>query len=54
MVNVKKLWDMVNACQTVGDCTKAEMVIRNSDVDNETYDDLMMAVSYICREAYHR
>lgn len=51
MKTVKELWDQVNACETVADCLEAEKAIRESDMDNETYDDLMMAVAFIHREA---
>ena len=50
----QKLWDLVNACETVADCNAAEKAIRASDVDNETFDELMMSVSFIYREAYSR
>lgn len=51
METVKALWDIVNSCESVADCLEAEKIINESDIDNETYDELMSAVSYIHREA---
>lgn len=49
-----KLWDMVNSAETLDQVKEAEIAIRESDVNNEDFDDLMMALSYISRECYHR
>lgn len=51
MKTVKELWEQVNACETVADCLEAEKDIRASEVGNETFNDLMMAVAFIHREA---
>jgi hypothetical protein len=47
------LWNMVNRCCTREQVATAEKVLKDSDIDNELYDDLMRALSYISRELYH-
>lgn len=47
-----KLWDMVNNAKTHEDVEEAKRVIVEADIDNDTYDDFMEALSYISRELY--
>ena len=51
-MSIKKFWDMVNNCSTLDAVNTAEKALIESDLDNETYNDLMMALSYISRELY--
>lgn len=51
-MSIKKLWGMVNNVRTHHDIRNAEEAIRKSDVDNETFDDLMNALAYQSRELY--
>ena len=51
--SAKGLWKMVNAVDTIHRAKVAEDWIKaNEVIDNETYNDLMMALSYITRELY--
>ena len=60
-LSVSGCWEMVNRIQngkTAEDirerCRIAEQWLRaNEIIDNETYNDLMMTVSYLHRESYH-
>ncbi|MFA5324475.1 MAG: hypothetical protein WC373_17495 [Smithella sp.] len=49
---IAKLWTEVNNCENVADCTQAEKKIRAADLDPDNFDELMMAVTYLYREAY--
>lgn len=51
-MSIKKLWGMVNNVQTHHDIREAEEAIRKSDVDAETFDDLMNALASQSREMY--
>ena len=53
---LKKLWEMVNSSETIEDVAKTEKVIRSAgdSITNDEFDELMMALSYISRECYHR
>lgn len=51
-MSIKKLWNMVNNVQTHRDIRDAEEAIGKSDVDNETFDDLMNALADQSRELY--
>lgn len=51
---IEKLWDMVNACETVDECNKAEKAVRTAKISNHDFDELMMAITFIYREARHR
>lgn len=47
-----KLWDMVNNAKTHEDVEEVKRVIEGAEIDNDMYDDLMEALSYISRELY--
>lgn len=48
-------WDIVNGCETREDIATAEKLLREAkDIDNDEYNDMMLALSYISRELYHR
>lgn len=51
-MSIRKLWGMVNGARTHQDIREAETAIRESDVDNETFDELMNALAYTSREIY--
>jgi len=51
---LKKLWNMVNRAETRQAVNDAEKAIKEADINNDDYDELMMALSYISRELYHR
>jgi len=48
----RELWNLVNNCQSHEGVAFAEKCIKDSDVDNDTYNDLMMALTYISRDLY--
>lgn len=50
---IQKLWDIVNSANTIDEIEDAIVEIKATDVDNETYDELMNALAYKSREAYH-
>lgn len=50
---IQKLWDIVNAANTIDEIEDAIVNIKATDVDNETYDELMNALAFKSREAYH-
>jgi len=51
---LQRCWDMVNRIDTVAQANVAEAWLRaNNIIDNEQFDDLMMALCYQRREAYH-
>ena len=50
--SLQQLWDMVNGAETVEDVAEAEKAIRESDISNDDYNDLMMALSAQSRDAY--
>lgn len=60
-LSVAGCWKMVNAIQNGGTadeirnrCTIAEQWLkRNEVIDNDQYNDLMLAVSYLYRESFH-
>ena len=53
-LSLKRCWDMVNRIETVEQSQIAEAWLNaNKVIDNEEYNDLMMALSYLRREAYH-
>ena len=55
MKNLTELWQMVNSAQTLEQVHEAEAEIRkNTEIDNDQFDELMMALSYISRECYYR
>ena len=49
---LKKLWDMCNFAETIADCKRAEEAVRNADISNDEFDELMMTLTYNYREAY--
>lgn len=49
---IQNLWDMVNSAETVADVSEAEKVLRDADISNDDYNELMMALSAQSREAY--
>lgn len=52
---MKKYWDMVNNCETHEDIARVEKIITEAkEVDVDTFNDLMMALSYISRELYRK
>lgn len=51
-MNNKRLWALVNNAQTHHDIRMAETAIGESDVDNETFDELMKALAFKSREIY--
>ena len=60
-LSVRGCWKMVNAIQNAKTleevrerCAIAQDWLKENEViDNEAYDELMMAVSFIYRETYH-
>ena len=50
----QELWDVVNAAGTMAEIQDAERIVGQSDVDNETYDELMNTLAFKTRELYHR
>ena len=50
---LQSLWDIVNAAETLDELADAEAKVNASDVSNEEYDELMNALAYKSREAYH-
>ena len=51
----QKYWDMVNACESHEDIQKVQEIIANADaIDVDTFNDMMMALSFISRELYHQ
>ena len=52
---VKELWEKVNGAETTADVAEVEKVLRDADISNDDYNELMMALSAQSREAYrHR
>ena len=51
-MSIQGFWDMVNDCSTLDAVKTAEKALTESDLDNETYNELMMALSYISRELH--
>jgi len=51
-MTARELWYLVNNCQSHENIAFAEKCIMASDVDNDTYNDLMMSLSFISRDLY--
>ena len=52
MNTIDTLWNKVNNCETVENCERAEKAIRAADINVDDFDELMMALTYLYREAY--
>lgn len=48
----KRLWDMVNGANTVGDVLNAEKAVNAADIDVDVWEALMSTLAYISREVY--
>ncbi len=54
-LSVQRCWDMVNRVETVRQGAVAEAWLQaNRVISNEEYNELMMALTFLIREAYHR
>ena len=49
-VDIEKLWGMISRIDTKEKAIIAEDFVRQCDLTNEEFDDLMMAISYCYRE----
>jgi hypothetical protein len=49
-MEIKKLWKMVNNAEDFNQVNKAENAIRTAKINNQDFDELMMALSFIYRE----
>lgn len=51
---MEKYWRMVNNCENHADIQRVIEIITNADeIDVETYNEMMRALSFISRELYH-
>lgn len=48
----QELRKIVNNADTHEAVAKAEKILKESDIDNDSYNDMMMTLSYISRELY--
>ena len=49
-IDIEKLWGMISRIDTKEKAIIAEDFVRQCDLTNEEFDDLMMAISYCYRE----
>ena len=49
-VTVSKFRELVGNCETLKHVDACKAVINASDLSNELYNELMMELSYVCRE----
>lgn len=47
---IAHLWDLVNNAESPDEIRRAEKAVSASDVDNKSYDEFMMALSFKSRE----
>lgn len=47
-----KMWDVVNCCNTISDISKAEKVLRKSNISVADFDEMMSALSWLSVDIY--
>ncbi len=50
--DLQKLWDIVNACETIEEINHAEKIGDSAGLDNENWEELRRALSYQSYEFY--
>jgi len=52
---IEDYWHMVNSCSNLDEMKTAEMTLSKAEgLDNDEYNELMMALSYLTMEAYRQ
>lgn len=51
-ITVSKFRELIGNCETLKHVDACKAVINASDISNELYNELMMELSYVCREIF--